>query len=344
MNLFSKPNFQLVFVALLAIVFGVQIYILQLAHLPNSIIWAEVFISAISISFICYLQSNLLLYYTPQQSRQFIVVLWSVVFAAAWVFILWGGMQLYSKENVMYLSFLKSTLLIRTLIAWMFICAIGFYNLLWQGQQLALQTQRMQLEIKEMANDAELYKLRQQMQPHFLFNSLNSINAFITANPAQARKMVQQLSDYLRATLSTEEKEMSTLEKEMSYVQLYLDIEKVRFGHRLSTVFNVPENLLAKPIPHLVLQPVLENAIKFGLYNTLEKVEIIVKASLEEGMLCITVSNPFDASSNSSNPKGTGFGLKAIQKRLQLIYGTYTAVQLSKNATQFFTTINIPQL
>ncbi len=341
MNLFSKPNFQLVFAALLAIVFGVQVYILQLAQVPFTLIVAEVAISAVTISFICYLQSNLLLYYTPQQSRQFIVVLWSIVFAAVWVAILWGCMQLYSKENLQYMLFLKTTLLIRTLIAWMFICAIGFYNLLWQGQQLALQTQKMQLEVKEMAADAELYKLRQQMQPHFLFNSLNSINAFITANPAQARKMVQQLSDYLRATLTTEEKEMSTLQKEINYVQLYLDIEKVRFGHRLTTLFEVPDTLLQKPIPHLVLQPVLENAIKFGLYNTLEHVEIIIKAEIENGMLCITTSNPYDA--NNIISKGTGFGLKAIQKRLQLIYGTYIALQLSKSATHFFTKIYIPQ-
>ncbi len=88
---------------------------------------------------------------------------------------------------------------------------------------------------KKSAREAELYKLRQQLQPHLLFNSLNSISALITIQPAQARKMIQQLSDFLRGTLKKEENQWISLEDELQHLQLYLDIEKVRFGHRLNT-------------------------------------------------------------------------------------------------------------
>ncbi len=91
------------------------------------------------------------------------------------------------------------------------------------------------LQLRQLAKDAELYKLRQQLQPHFLFNSLNSISALVTSRPEQARKMIQQLSDFLRGTLKKEENQWITLEEELQHLELYLDIEKVRFGHRLHT-------------------------------------------------------------------------------------------------------------
>jgi LytS/YehU family sensor histidine kinase len=232
--------------------------------------------------------------------------------------------------------------MIRTFNAWQFISAIGFYNLLWQAQQITLQSERMQQETIELAKDAELYKLRQQMQPHFLFNSLNSINALITIEPKKARLMIQQLSDYLRATLKKEEKELTTLQEELHYLKLYLEIEKVRFGHRLSTTISIDENLMLAKIPSLLLQPVLENAIKFGLYNTTENVKINFTASLKNSILCIIVTNPFDAQT-SLQKSGTGFGLKAIVRRLHLVYGVYDAIQLSKTENIFTTKLWIPQ-
>ena len=119
-----------------------------------------------------------------------------------------------------------------------------------------------------MAKESELFKLRQQLQPHFLFNSLNSINALIGNRPDEARKMVQQLSDFLRGTIKKEETQWVTLQEEMQYLQLYLDIEKVRFGNRLSTAIEIGEDVSEMTLPALILQPIVENAIKFGLYDT----------------------------------------------------------------------------
>src|SRR5690606_9569496 len=122
---------------------------------------------------------------------------------------------------------------------------------------------------EKLAKEAELFKLRQQLHPHFLFNSLNSINSLIGSRPAEARKMVQQLSDFLRGTLRKEESQLVSLKEELQYLGLYLDIEKLRFGSRLITEIETQEGADALFIPSLLLQPIVENAIKFGLYDTL---------------------------------------------------------------------------
>ena len=140
---------------------------------------------------------------------------------------------------------------------------IIWYN--WQEQQ---KNEERKTDAEKLAKEAELFKLRQQLQPHFLFNSLNSINALIGIRPEEARKMVQQLSDFLRGTIKKEETQWVKLKEEMQYLQLYLDIEKVRFGNRLATVIEIDEATQQMKLPALLLQPIVENAIKFGLYDT----------------------------------------------------------------------------
>ena len=188
---------------------------------------------------------------------------------------------------------------------------------------------------------SELFKLRQQLQPHFLFNSLNSINALIGSRPEEARKMVQQLSDFLRGTIKKEEHQWVTLKEELQYLELYLDIEKVRFGHRLSTKIECDASLDDLKLPALLLQPVMENAIKFGLYDTVDDIEIGLKAEREENNLVITVTNPFDP--ETSAPKGTGFGLQSVHRRLYLLFARNDLVSTEVKENIFTTTIKIPQ-
>jgi LytS/YehU family sensor histidine kinase len=122
---------------------------------------------------------------------------------------------------------------------------------------------------------------------------------------------------------------------------LYLNIEQVRFGHRLSVAYTIDENTMAVFLPALILQPVVENAIKFALYNTTEAVCISVATSLQENLLCIQIDNPFDINTNAIR-RGTGFGLKSIQRRLHLIYGMYNCLQTSHTENKFTTKIFIP--
>ena len=164
-----------------------------------------------------------------------------------------------------YLPFLANTYWIRLGIAFLLIGCMAVICVLWYTQEEEQENRQRKNDAEKLSRDAELYKLSQQLQPHFLFNSLNSISALIGSNPAQARKMIHQLSDFLRTTLRKEEEQWVKMEEELQSLELYLEIEKVRFGHRLSTSIVKDEKSGQMLIPPMLLQPVVENAIKFGL-------------------------------------------------------------------------------
>ena len=153
--------------------------------------------------------------------------------------------------------------------------------------------------------------------------------------------MVQQLSDFLRGTLKKEEHQWNSLDEEFQHLQLYLDIEKVRFGHRLSTSIH---NLASQDarIPALLLQPIVENAIKFGLYDTTGDINISINARQEANNLVVEVINPFDPETSSPR-KGTGFGLSSVQRRLYLLFARNDLLQTEVKDELFITTIKIPQ-
>ena len=204
------------------------------------------------------------------------------------------------------------------------------------------QNEKRQNETERLTREAELFKLRKQLHPHFLFNSLNSISSLTGSRPEEARRMVQQLADFLRGTLKNEEELLVTLEEELALLQLYLDIEKVRFGHRLETSVEKNDAALSAKIPHLLLQPIMENAIKFGLYDTTEKVLIKLIANKEDKLLSILIQNPFDPGT-STPKKGTGFGLSSISRRLYLLYGRNDLLETKAEGGTFITTVKIPQ-
>lgn len=236
----------------------------------------------------------------------------------------------------------NKTILIRIVVAFL---QISFFSIiLWFLYFIKKQTESNELKFdaENTLRQAELIKLRQQLQPHFLFNSLNSINALVVSEPQQARKMIQNLSDFLRGTLKKDENKNVLFSEEINLLKLYLEIEKVRFGHRLTVNFNVDENTLNFKLPALILQPVVENAIKFGLYNVLDNVEISVNAQIKNNLLAIAITNPYDESTSQSR-KGEGFGLSLIQKRLQLIYHRTDLLVIEKNNSIFTTIILIPQ-
>jgi LytS/YehU family sensor histidine kinase len=215
-------------------------------------------------------------------------------------------------------------------------------SVLWQTWTEQKEDQSRKTDAEKLAKEAELFKLRQQMQPHFLFNSLNSINALIGSRPAEARKMVQQLSDFLRGTLKKEETQWVVLKEELQYLQLYLEIEKVRFGNRLATDVQTNEQVQQMMMPALILQPIVENAIKFGLYDTTGDTVIHINTTKEGNELVIKVSNPFDPETSAPN-QGTGFGLKSIQRRLYLLFGRSDLLVTESKENIFITTVRIPQ-
>ena len=144
-----------------------------------------------------------------------------------------------------------------------------------------------------------------------------------------------------RKYVEKEENQWISLEDEMQHLQLYLDIEKVRFGHRLNTAINSAETAKLQ-LPSMLLQPLVENAIKFGLYDTTEPVTIIIQAVQENNYLVISIQNPFDP--ETSSPKqGTGFGLSSVQRRLYLLFARNDLLHTKHTDNLFTTVIKIPQ-
>src|SRR5690606_26071280 len=150
-------------------------------------------------------------------------------------------LKLFLGYQAGYTELLRNSLSIRFSMAFLLLGFITMVSILWYSQLEQKEQEERKKDAEKMARDAELIKIRQQLQPHFLFNSLNSINALIGSRPAEARKMVQQLSDFLRGTIKKEETQWVTLQEELQYLQLYLDIEKVRFGNRLATEIEIDE-------------------------------------------------------------------------------------------------------
>lgn len=242
-----------------------------------------------------------------------------------------------------YDNYFAQSLPIRLAIAFLIIGSMALLSVLWYTLQDQHENEKRRSEAETLTKEAELYKLRQQLQPHFLFNSLNSINALIGLKPQEARTMIQQLSDFLRGTLKKEENTWVSLEEELQHLQLYLDIEKVRFGYRLSTeVINEAEGTGCE-LPAMLLQPIVENAIKFGLYDTLEPITISIQAKFLEQSLLISVQNPYDPTTTTPR-QGTGFGLSSVQRRLYLLFGRNDLLQTTATGNEFITTIKIPQI
>ena len=300
-------------------------------------------VSNILLAVSCFFISNNMKYYLPRREKYWYILVISLTVSFLWMLAQQAVMWIIFNEGDNYAEVIHASWSIRFGAGFLLISSMSMFSLLWYSQQEQKETDSRKTEAEQLSKEAELFKLRQQLQPHFLFNSLNSISALTGSNPEKARHMIQQLSDFLRGTLRKNEQQWNTLEEELKYLQLYLDIEKVRFGHRLQTeIIFTDENLRFK-LPALLLQPVVENAIKFGLYDTIGQVIIKIIAATENDYLKIIVQNPFDV--ETSQPfQGTGFGLSSIQRRLFLLFARNDLLQTKKENGHFITTILIPQI
>ncbi len=285
---------------------------------------------------------NTLRYYLPRGKQYINIFAICLFLSIIWLLITQALLNLTLGHIQGYKELLHQSLSIRFSISFLLLGCVTMISILWFNQLEQKEIEERKIDAEKLAKEAELFKLRQQLQPHFLFNSLNSINALIGTRPEEARKMVQQLSDFLRGTLKKEETQWVSLSEELQYLQLYLDIEKVRFGNRLKTESDIDEPALEFKLPALLLQPVVENAIKFGLYDTTGETLIQLFAKKEANNLVITVTNPFDP--ETSSPKqGTGFGLNSVQRRLFLLFARTDLLTTFAKENIFTTIVKIPQ-
>jgi two-component system, LytTR family, sensor kinase len=290
----------------------------------------------------CFFISNNMKYYLPRREKYWYILGLSLMATFLWMLVAQGVMWLIFNNDLEYSRLFHDTWGIRFGAGYLLISSMNMLSLFWYSQEEQKQMERRKIETEELTREAELFKLRQQLQPHFLFNSLNSISALTGSNPSKARYMIQQLSDFLRGTLKKEEQQWNSLEEELQYLNLYLEIEKVRFGHRLQTEIIFDNDALQMKLPALILQPVVENAIKFGLYDTTGDVLIRLTATLHDNRLAITVSNPFDP--QTALPQtGTGFGLSSIERRLFLLFGRHGLLETKPDHENFITSLYIPQ-
>jgi two-component system LytT family sensor kinase len=194
--------------------------------------------------------------------------------------------------------------------------------------------------LESLVRETELKMLRSQINPHFLFNSLNSVSSLTVTDPEKARTMVIKLSDFMRYALSRKDEQPVSLRSELENLRLYLDIEKVRFGERLMTEETIDPSCLEVRVPVMLLQPLYENAVKHGVYESLEKVKISTSASIQEGYLVILISNNFDP--EGAPAKGTGTGLLNVSRRLELTYGKKASLSTEKKDNVFTVKLYIP--
>ena len=292
------------------------------------------------LALLCFGIVNTLAYFQPTRARFAIAIFVPAVLAyllhmfTNWLlnfFILVPGYHVFLNESSLY----------RLSVSYLLLVGATGFSMLWYQLGQKQENERRERETERMSKEAELFKLRQQLQPHFLFNSLNSINSLIGSRPKEARSMVSQLSDFLRGTMRRDEQNFISLKEEMEHLRLYLDIEQVRFGHRLKVEIDCDDQLQDWQIPPLILQPLLENAIKHGLYGTLDKLLIRLKCRLEDNYLALSISNPFEK--DQPERPGTGFGLTSVKRRLFLLFGRADLLQISVKENIFKVKIKIPR-
>ncbi|MBX3163408.1 MAG: histidine kinase [Bacteroidetes bacterium] len=320
----------------------VQTFVLHRLNLSWSISITDALIFNGVIGLSACAASCLYRYYKPDRSNRIYLVVFALFITVVLCNVFKWLLQYIYVSNADYLNFLEASMPVRFVFALMMMSFVNILNLTANSMQEQTNQEQRETETKQLAKEAELIKLRQQLQPHFLFNSLNSISALAGSKPEEARKMIYQLSDFLRGTLKKDEQETIFFKEELQHLSLYLDIEKVRFGHRLNIDLNCDENTEQAKIPHLLLQPIVENAIKFGLYGTIDEITVSIKAHVENSNLIVEVKNPFDEQTQNAK-KGTGFGLTSVQRRLFLLYSRNDLLTTEKQETIFITRLKIPQ-
>jgi sensor histidine kinase YesM len=195
-------------------------------------------------------------------------------------------------------------------------------------------------EAEVQARDAELRALKAQINPHFLFNSLNSITALTTVDPARAREMCIRLSDFLRNTLGLGEKESIPWRDELQLARTYLEVEQVRFGSRLRVEMHVEDACSECMVPPLVLQPLIENAVKHGIATLVDGGTIKVEGKVNGGHLEVSVENGFDPESPA--PRRNGLGLRNVRTRLETRFGPEAKLTAQSLKNQFRAEMTVP--
>ncbi|MCE3261286.1 MAG: sensor histidine kinase [Pseudoduganella sp.] len=281
----------------------------------------------------------------PLRERSPVVILVSTLTAAIcagffWVFLMgvWNGAaESFGAQGVAARPQLTALLFSLGVLMYGLLATL---NYLFAEFVRARQAEQRELESKLMARNAELRMLRTQIDPHFLFNSLNSISALTSIDAKRARDMTQRLSDFFRQSLGIEAQGKITLEEEVRLVGHFLAIEKVRFGARLGVEQAVDEAALPCLLPPMILQPLVENAVKHGIGGLPEGGMVRIDARREGSLLKISVEN--DTDPDTPPRKGNGIGLVNVRERLAAAYGHQSSVHCTHENNRYRVALTLP--
>ena len=262
----------------------------------------------------------------------------AILFSVLWLFLAYGFWYL-AEGKVIF-----ERIDFQSIIGWQFLFGMIqyflvagiFYTIIYYRNYK--QKELQEAELKILTRDAELKALKLQMNPHFLFNSLNSINALITRNPSLARKMISRLSELLRMSLETHDQLLIPLKQELNLVHQYLEIERIRFEDKMIYKEEIEPGLLSKPFPAMLLQPLLENAVKHGIANSRSGGVIELKIFKNHNRMQGTIVNTSSDKSQLKNIKsnGNGMGISNIRSRLDRLYGNSYLLQIDTSEINTF--------
>lgn len=285
-------------------------------------------------------------FYNPIEKKSYLnIIITHLVIAAASIS-LWITLGNFFSREIIYsitnynINFKESiTLRILTGNLFYFVTIFSYYLYIYYTNFQEKLTNESKLE--SLIKEAELKAIKSQINPHFLFNSLNSISSLTISNPNKAQEMIITLSEYLRYSISQKDQQTSSLIKEIDNCKKYLNIEKSRFNEKLEIEFNIDEKCNGFIVPTMILQPLYENAIKYGVYESTEIVKITTDIKNYGDIIEIVIKNNFDP--DAIPRKGEGFGLKSISDRLKIIYGSENLFSIKKDENTFTAKIIIPK-
>jgi len=225
------------------------------------------------------------------------------------------------------------------LFLYLMICLIYY---LFLTMEKSRRIEQIALENHLMASRAELNSLKAAIHPHFLFNSLTALSTLTRSAPEKAQEMSLQLADFLRYSLNYGREELVQVKDELEHIENYLSIEKHRLGERLELDFSIEPDAKTEKLPPFSLLPLIENAIKHSVQQSLQAVTLTLRIQKRSGFLNITVINPWEQTFYSE--KKSGYGLIGLKKRLAGVYGDKASMTAKKDKDRFTIVLQIPIL
>lgn len=263
----------------------------------------------------------------PIRQQIVYVVLSTLVFAFSWAYVVVVCESALGWEMPQMREYTIINKTIRTSLGCFLFLAI--WNLIYFAYHFVMKSRREELDrirLQSMVKELELKTIKAHINPHFIFNALNSIRALVDENPGRARTAITELSNILRSSMQAEKAETTPLEKELNIVKDYLALEHIRFEDRLKVEYQIDEDTLDQPVPPMMLQTLVENAIKHGISKQVDGGSIRIISDFRNDKHELIVQNTGKLN-GSQNPDG--FGLTSTQNRLKLLYGAKASFEIS---------------